>query len=68
MFPPPLDDLELASEALAVDLTRLRGARTTRGFDLEEVEGFFVYFYTLRTIAHELLKMRRHIADLEAAD
>lgn len=61
---PSLDKLRDASEALNSDLTRFRSMRITRNFELQDVEGFFVFIYFLRALADELLKTRRQISNL----
>lgn len=49
--------LEESLQSLYDELLRFRQTRTTRKFGLEEVESFFVYFYSLKAIGDEVLKM-----------
>ena len=42
------DVLRQALKDLNQDLLRFRATRTTRKFNLEDVESFFVFFYRLR--------------------
>ena len=53
----PLNGLDNAVRNLNDDLLRFRNTRTTRKFNLEDVESFFVFFYSLRNIAESVLKM-----------
>ena len=66
--PPELGSLERSNEQLTKDLLRLRNDRPTRSFDLEAVEGFYVFFYSLRSVAEELIKIRKHLVDLQSSD
>lgn len=47
------DSLKLMNE----ELLRFRQTRTTRKFNLDEVENYFVYFYSLKTIGEQVLKI-----------
>lgn len=49
---------------LNAELLRFRGTRITRKFSLEDVESFFVFFYSLRTIAEALIKMEAQLRQL----
>lgn len=42
-------------------LVRFRSTRATRQFDLDDIESFFVFFYTLRSIGKELIKLEELI-------
>jgi hypothetical protein len=61
----PLNGLEDAIENLNTDLLRFRNTRTTRKFNLEDVESFFVFFYSLRTVAESVKKMEHCIQGLQ---
>lgn len=52
-------------EQLNEDLCRFRTTHTTRKFDRKEVEYFFVYFYNLRTVSEELLKVEEIVLRLK---
>lgn len=59
---------EPASEALFQsvhhmneELERFRATRTTRKFNLEDVENYFVYFYSLKTIGEAIIKMEKMV-------
>jgi uncharacterized membrane protein YgaE (UPF0421/DUF939 family) len=45
-----LPDLDHSMNKLKEDLERFRGTRTTREFGIEEVESFYVLFYSLKTL------------------
>lgn len=53
----PSQELREAVNALNEELARFRTTRTTRKFDRHEVEKFFVFFYNLRLVIEELIKM-----------
>jgi len=59
-----LTDLPLAVDNLNEELTRFRMTRSTRQFDREDVEHFFVFFYNLRSVIEELLKMEDKVISL----
>jgi uncharacterized membrane protein YgaE (UPF0421/DUF939 family) len=59
-----IGELSQTLTALTSELSRFRGTRTTRKFNLEDVENFFVFFYNLRFIAEGLKKMSREIEEL----
>lgn len=65
---PVLSYLENAKETLSADLLRLRNSRPTRTFELRDVEGYYVFFYSLRSIATDLLRICDHITDLQTAE
>ena len=48
-------------KSLNEELLRFRQTRATRKFSLEDVESFFVYFYSLKTIGEEVLKMEQTV-------
>jgi hypothetical protein len=58
---PELTDLPLAVENLNEELTRFRTTHITRKFERQDVENFFVFFYNLRSIIQELLKMEEKV-------
>lgn len=49
--------LQLALTAMNSDLIRFRDTHTTRKFNLEDVENFFVFFYRLRSIGEAIIAM-----------
>lgn len=57
--PRPLQahTLKESIETLSVELTRFRSTHATRKFNIEHVESYFVYFYSLREIGESLLGM-----------
>lgn len=59
-----LSTLNQSISSLNAELLRFRGTRTTRKFNLEDVESFFVFFYSLRAIAEALVKMEDQINQL----
>lgn len=59
-----LTGLNEAIQNLNAELLRFRGTRTTRKFNMEDVESFFVFFYSLRSIAEALIKMEKQIKKL----
>lgn len=59
-----LDGLSEATQSLSTELKRFRSTRTTRKFNIEDVESFFVFFYSLRSIAEALIKMESQIKKL----
>lgn len=52
-----LSSLEQSIKNLNAELIRFRATRTTRKFNMEDVENFFVFFYNLRHIGNALVKM-----------
>lgn len=56
--------LDESIKKLNEELLRFRATRTTRKFNLEDVETYFVFFYGLRSIAEALIKMERQIKEL----
>jgi len=63
----PISDLTGLNESiknLNAELLRFRGTRTTRKFSMEDVESFFVFFYSLRYLAEALIKMEQQITKL----
>lgn len=50
------ENLIQAVRFLKADLLRFRGTKTTRKFDMVDVESFFVFFYSLGNITENLLK------------
>lgn len=61
---PSLSLLTDAQNKLEEELLRFRKARSTRPFNLYEVEGFFVFFYNLRFIVQEVFKIAKKINEL----
>ena len=59
-----LEELRLSLDRLHEEQMRFRTTRTTRKFNLEDVESFFMFFYGLRSIAEELIKMRETVLRL----
>lgn len=55
------DDLSAALKDLNQDLLRFRATRTTRKFNLEDVESFFVFFYRLRIIGEAIIKIGEYL-------
>lgn len=62
--PQHLAELDEALKALSDDLLRFRGTRTTRKFNLEDVESFFVFFYRLKSIGEGVLKLELYLQKL----
>jgi hypothetical protein len=56
-----VSELNYSIASLNAELLRFRGTRTTRKFNLEDVESYFVFFYSLRSIAEALVKMESQI-------
>jgi uncharacterized membrane protein YgaE (UPF0421/DUF939 family) len=54
-------DLAQSLERLNDDLMRFRKTKKTSQFKLEDVEGFFVFFYSIRSFAEELSKISKHL-------
>lgn len=59
-----LTELNLSLQTLNEALLRFRETRTTRKFSIENVESFFVFFYSLRSIMEALMKMNLEIKEL----
>jgi len=53
------ESLTHALNAMNEDLVRFRATRTTRKFNLEDVESFFVFFYSLRSIGEAIIKTEK---------
>jgi uncharacterized membrane protein YgaE (UPF0421/DUF939 family) len=53
-----LDELPTSFNDLKEDLVRFRGTRATRQFDWKEIEGFFVFFYSIGMVAEEIYRIR----------
>ena len=53
--------LQETLNALKGDLLRFRSTKTTRKFELQDVEGFFVFFYTIVLIAEQLPRLEDNI-------
>jgi len=51
------DELSQSLALLNSELLRFRETRSTRKFNLEEVESFYVFFYSLRSVGESLLKI-----------
>lgn len=62
------ENLISAIKGLKEDLIRFRGTKTTRKFDLGDVEGFFVYFYGVGSITENLLKAEEIVPKVIAVD
>jgi uncharacterized membrane protein YgaE (UPF0421/DUF939 family) len=58
--------LSTAISQLNDDLNRFRKSRATRNFERQEVEQFFVFFYHLRLLVEELIKMKETIVTLNS--
>lgn len=59
-----IEKLPLAFAGLNEELNRFRKTHVTRQFEREDVEQFFVFFYNLRSLIEELLKMREKVSAL----
>lgn len=59
-----LVNLEDSLKLLNNELLRFRATRITRKFNLEDVESFFVFFFSLRSIGEALIKMESQINKL----
>ncbi len=60
----PSEELREAVNALNEELGRFRTTKTTRKFERHEVEKFFVFFYNLRLVIEELIKMDTRVYHL----
>lgn len=58
---PAAEALKQSIGHLNEELERFRGTRTTRKFNLEDVESYFVYFYSLKTIGDAVIKMEEMV-------
>jgi hypothetical protein len=56
-----MSNLTAALNSLTEEMTRFRATRTTRKFNLEDVENFYVFFHSLRSIGEELIKLEDHL-------
>jgi uncharacterized membrane protein YgaE (UPF0421/DUF939 family) len=61
---PPSSELSESVAILNEELARFRTTRTTRKFNRQEVEKFFVFFYNLRLVIEELIKMEERTYQL----
>ncbi len=59
-----LAGLDNALAALNSELQRFRATRTTRMFNFEDVENFFVFFFSLRSIGEAIKKMAEYANEL----
>ncbi len=57
-------DLSLSLQKLKEELARFRSTKSTRQFNLDDVESFFVFFYSLKSILDTLNKMEVTIGKL----
>jgi len=55
----PHQDLEQIIDQMSKDLDRFRDTRATRQFNLPDVEGYFVYFFDLKSIGESLLQLEK---------
>lgn len=58
------DALKSSLKMLNEELLRFRATRATRKFNIEDVESFFVFFYSLRSIGEAIIKMGDHVKEL----
>lgn len=58
---PDNDELTQSLGNLNAGLGEFRKTKKTSRLDLEDVEAFFVFFYTLRAFAEELFKVHKHM-------
>lgn len=58
-----LDTLKTAIDEMSEELIRFRETRKTRKFNIEDVENFYFYFYSLRSIGNDTIKMSRQISE-----
>lgn len=66
---PPLSPLlQETTKALKADLLRFRSTKTTRKFELQDVEGFFVFFYTVVLIAEQIPRLEDNIKKILPGD
>lgn len=64
----PFNELTDALEKLQADRARFRNTYTTRKFELHDVENFFVFFYSIETIAANLDKIRQKMISFDKKD
>ncbi len=57
----PFAEESNALDALNTELVRFRSTRSTRRFELEDVENFYFFFHSLRTIGEELQRIETHL-------
>lgn len=62
-LPYPYVDEGNALAALNEELLRFRNTRSTRRYDLQDVENFYVFFYSLRSIGEELQRIETHLSN-----
>lgn len=60
--PYPFADEENALTKLNQELLRFRETRSTRRFDLNDLENFYVFFYSLRLVGEELQRIDTHLS------
>lgn len=53
-----LEVLAISLKAMDDDLVRFRGTRTTRKFSLEDLENFYMFFHSLRSIGEAIIKIK----------
>lgn len=58
---PSLTELTDAVKELDDELLRYRASKTTRAYNFNDVEGFFVFFYTLKAIADEIRRVYQDV-------
>lgn len=54
-----IQELDKSLKELNEEQIRFRSTRTTRKFSLMDVESFFVFFYSLKVVGDELIKMEK---------
>ncbi|MFV0339143.1 MAG: FUSC family protein [Parachlamydiaceae bacterium] len=65
---PDLTELQAAIKNLDTELLRYRETKATRAYHFPDVEGFFVFFYTLKAVAEEIERSNQDIASLTKAE
>lgn len=60
-FEGHLNELEDMQNQLKEDLTRFRSTKTTRKFNLQEVESFYVFFYSLNRLIDQLQEVSKKL-------
>ncbi len=58
----PFEEEATALKKLNDELARFRETRSTRRFDLNDLENFYVFFYSLRLIGEELQRIDTHLS------
>lgn len=53
--------LQESVKSLKEDLIRFRSTKVTRKYELQDVEGFFVYFYTIVVIADQIMTIQEQV-------